>query len=472
MKKQFIDFKIAKSFIKRNKDLDSNHPTILEKKQIMNQNNHYYKKYGKIDNLQRRINKLRTANQQTINRCDNCKRCNKDGLHARYILNFTTISSTNIRSQAKFKHITASSGARQCNYILCNECKEYLVENKNHEKYIWPSFLWNILSMGNKSVFNGEYKYHVIYGGEHLWSLIPQSMRLWWIDAVKNINYQNNVPYDHITIDTPPSIFIDKTIDAEIFHDDFNSQQLSRVVKAMNNENVMNMNILCPWSCSTSLHQSGKVPLDLMFQKILPKVVINVYSDKDKFKNVSSSWNGYFRTDNSYPDLLLNDKWKIKPSIIIDEEGCYILTCKFHDKGEDKMYCYAPECPQKGNLNSIYSDQLAHCVKIPRISRPTIASKYSTKFAMVQCRTSFSGCDTMNVTTHSDFSITSDLLSIHEDASIIGRPDMTLLLKQKKTSQQISDELADSFIQNAKNVTQKIIYIIMHKEQHMYHSLI
>ena len=62
----------------------------------------------------------------------------------------------------------------------------------------------------------------------------------------------------------------------------------------------------------------------------------------------------------------------------------------------------------------------------------------------------FSGCDTMNVTTHSDFSITSDLLSIHEDASIIGRPDMTLLLKQKKTSQQISDELAETFIQNAK----------------------
>ena len=150
----------------------------MKKKQIMNHNKNYHSKYEKIVNLQIRINKLRPANEQTIHRCDNCKRCNKDGLHARYILNFTTISSTNIRSQAKFKHITASSGARQCNYILCNECKEYLVENKNHEKYIWPSFLWNILSMGNKSVFNGEYKYHDIYGGEHLWSLIPQSMRL------------------------------------------------------------------------------------------------------------------------------------------------------------------------------------------------------------------------------------------------------------------------------------------------------
>ena len=95
-------------------------------------------------------------------------------------------------------------------------------------------------------------------------------MRLWWIDAVKNISFQNHVPYEHISIDTPLSIFIDKTIDAEKFHDDFNSQKLSRVVEAMNNENVMNMDILCPWCCSTSLLQSGKVPLDLMFQKILP----------------------------------------------------------------------------------------------------------------------------------------------------------------------------------------------------------
>ena len=219
----------------------------------------------------------------------------------------------------------------------------------------------------------------------------------------------------------------------------------------MNNEKVMNMNILCPWSCSTSLLQSGKVPLDLIVQKILPKVVIKVYSDKKDYNKVSSSWNGYFRLDNSYPDILLNDQWEIKPSILIDEDGYNILTCKFHDKGEDKLYCYAPECPQSGNLNSMYSDQLAHCVKCPRISRPTIASKYSTKFAMVQCRTSFSGCDTMNITTHSDFSISSQLLSQHEDASIIGRPDMTLLLEQKKHSKQISPELADQFIQNAKN---------------------
>ena len=70
---------------------------------------------------------------------------------------------------------------------------------------------------------------------------------------------------------------------------------------------------------------------------------------------------------------------------------------------------------------------------------------------MVQCRTSFAGCDTMNITTHSNFSMTSELLAMHEDASIVGRPDMTMLLKQKVDKKQISPLLADTFVQNAKN---------------------
>ena len=76
--------------------------------------------------------------------------------------------------------------------------------------------------MGNETKFDGEYKYFSVYSGEHLWSIIPQTMRLWWIDAVKNITFQNTVPYENINIDTPPSIFIDKTIDAAKFNEDFN----------------------------------------------------------------------------------------------------------------------------------------------------------------------------------------------------------------------------------------------------------
>ena len=140
--------------------------------------------------------------------------------------------------------------------------------------------MWHILSMGNNSDFTGYYKYYTVYSGEHLWSLIPITMRYWWIDAVKRIFHESGSPYENVTIHHPVPIFIDKTIDSNQFRDDFDSQQLSRVVKAMDNHNIMNMNSLCPWGCSTSVLQSGKIPMDLMFQKILPKVVIKMYTDK------------------------------------------------------------------------------------------------------------------------------------------------------------------------------------------------
>ena len=70
---------------------------------------------------------------------------------------------------------------------------------------------------------------------------------------------------------------------------------------------------------------------------------------------------------------------------------------------------------------------------------------------MVQCRTNYAGCDTMNITTHSNFNFTSELLSQHEDASIVGRPDIVMLLQQKIRSGQISPELADCFIKHAQH---------------------
>ena len=57
-----------------------------------------------------------------------------------------------------------------------------------------------------------------------------------------------------------------------------------------------------------------------MFQKVLPKVNIICYTEKRKYRFLQSSWSGYFREEKDYPKLLLNDKWLIEPSIIIDNE--------------------------------------------------------------------------------------------------------------------------------------------------------
>ena len=108
-------------------------------------------------------------------------------------------------------------------------------------------------------------------------------------------------------------------------------------------------------------------------------------------------------------------------------------------------------------FNAVQSDQLSHCVKIPRIAKPTKASAYCTKFTMVQCWKGYSGCDTMNISTHSDLSKTSELLSQHEDASIVGRQDIVLLLRQKNAAKQVSRELANFFYQMQKGDIQNKI---------------
>ena len=100
IKRQYDEYRNAKQYIKRNKDLNINHPIILQKNQIITQNKESYLKYNRILNIERKINKIRQTNQQAnqpVNQCVNCKRCNKEGVHPRYLLTLTSISSSDVK---------------------------------------------------------------------------------------------------------------------------------------------------------------------------------------------------------------------------------------------------------------------------------------------------------------------------------------------------------------------------------------
>jgi len=187
LRRNYREWKNAKIFMNRNKNLEANNPRILIHQQQLNQNHNGYLKYRRIDKLVKKIEKLRQELGQNIIRCDNCKRMNHDGLDPSYMLTFHNVTSSNVRVQGTFKHVTSSNGNNERAYTLCSQCNRYLIEKDNDQKSIWPSFLWHILSMGNNSDFMGYYRYYTIYSGEHLWSLIPTTMRYWWIDAVKRI---------------------------------------------------------------------------------------------------------------------------------------------------------------------------------------------------------------------------------------------------------------------------------------------
>ena len=97
-----------------------------------------------------------------------------------------------------------------------------------------------------------------------------------------------NDAYEGISINQSPSIFEDKTLDMKRFNENFATGQLSNIVNAMNNENIINANILCPWSCSTNCRDSGKLRLDLMIQRILNKVDLKLYTDNARYRYVNS----------------------------------------------------------------------------------------------------------------------------------------------------------------------------------------
>jgi hypothetical protein len=77
-------------------------------------------------------------------------------------------------------------------------------------------------------------------------------------------------------------------------------------------------------------------------------------------------------------------------------------------------------------------------------------NKCSTTFEMVRQTGGYTGLDTMNVGTHSDWSKTSELLAQHEALSLKDRSDIRHLLAQKVACGQASRELADWSLQNSR----------------------
>ena len=104
---------------------------------------------------------------------------------------------------------------------------------------------------------------------------------------------------------------------------------------------------------------------------MLPKIRIPLYTESSNYRLIQSIWNQYFCCNvDEYPTIITNKNWPIKPRIRIDEEGLTVLTWQYHDGGEDKLSLFIPQSPNGHIFNAKQSDQLAPCVKIPRISSP------------------------------------------------------------------------------------------------------
>ena len=288
--------------------------------------------------------------------CDSCKREQVEATDDIYALKLRTVDASDVRLRGKFKpgHIRTHRNQNKMKYCLCSACNGYLVEKEDEPENIWPLFFHHLLFGTHTPTFANAQCHHDVCGGRTLWRLVPRKMRPWWTRELGT-----RAAYRSCTIQDPEPVFEDKTLDLQQFNRDYDSEQLCRLTRAMENYSVIMNNVMCPWKCSTSCHESGRIAFDIMIQRMLPKVVLKLYSSTTHCRKVHFSSNCYFRVDDQYPTILLNDNWKVKPAVVI-EEGCLkIITCKAHHGGRDKLVLFAPESPHGHVLNAEMADQLA-----------------------------------------------------------------------------------------------------------------
>ena len=116
---------------------------------------------------------------------------------------------------------------------------------------------------------------------------------------------------------------------------------------------------------------------------------------------------------------------------MLDCDGVCMLTCKFYREVQDKPTLFPPRISNIHIFDPKQSDQLVHCMKIMRITRPMKEMNLSTTYEMVQFYSGFPVVDKINVTTYGNFIKTFGVIYKHEDETIVEHDYMTLLLNEK-----------------------------------------
>ena len=313
--------------------------------------------------------------------------------------------------------------------------------DKCEGSYVWCSFIWYVLS--SKEI-QSEY-------GCTVWKFIPKEWRLWWSDSI-----QEECPEEFMNLDLDEFYYFkDKTKDLSNWDDDIGSYMLSRL-RSTSNKYLLPV-IKCPWGCSEFMHKVGYLPMDIVFQKYLPRCCLKLYSSPKLSALVVSAQEDYIREDGDYDRFLLNPEWQVIPSIsFVEGKGPCVLTCNAHNGGTKKLFVHP--CRWKHTLPARKADQLSQVVVQPRILKPVKASKYTNTYTMFRQMGNFNGIDTCSATSYGDFSFKSLLQSEAQARSISNRPDINAHLSKLRKEEIISGYVEDGCREFASDYSLHIDY--------------
>jgi predicted GIY-YIG superfamily endonuclease len=374
-----------------------------------------------------------TSEEIVTIQCENCKRKQSHNLiemyghNSPYFIEFSMIESIQIRNRS-FKHNDVVMNESNHSLTLCHQCGLYLtLESKyQDEQYCWPSFILSLLE--NKSI-------HRIYK-KWIWRFIPSNWRYWWISHVKD---QFGNVFTDVTIDDPPPIFDDITMNIKKWNAKINTGDLPNLAQGCNE--LLLPTIMCPWGESVFIHKTGSIPIDVLFQRYLQRCEIKLI-DSSNLRKVIWTRDDYVRDEGDDDIWLLNPKWKIRPSIAFLNNTPRILTCEDHNGGSVDIMIHT--CRWKHHLPCEQSDQIAQIVVQSRTVKRAKASAYSSEWQMFEQRGCFGGLDTCNHVEFGRFDRPSYLRHEIENRAILNRHDVNTHLDSLTKHQIISTPMVEN----------------------------
>ena len=311
---------------------------------------------------------------------------------------------------------------------LCQTCNIYL--NPEAEafattatfKHAWPCVFWYMLSTEDVSI--------------NFWQNIPIEMRSSWINktALSNIVFWSRMELVSVPV------FADLTNRRQHFDKFKQEWLLNDMVKSVNEEYFPC--VKCPVGCEEFIDECGSIS----FVHYLGKIVPNF----NKFETNPNDFLRGIRSDYELTDYLFDSDPRSpfkKPSIVIDNTGISILTCRDHDKKVKDYYIHVPRHPS-GRVFNPLADRFAPAVLSTRVRKP-FQEKFSTaSYKMLQLNHSFSGINTCFLSEQRNFDRVTDESIEHVSFYLHTRKDTEIVLKKLVQNGSLSQKIGEAILKN------------------------
>lgn len=349
---------------------------------------------------------------------------------------------------------------------LCTECKRYLTDKASGNQYCfyWPALCWKMLSSER---IIGDYSFV-----KFVWQMFPQKWRTWWFPEVQKLEGRQGTSvggyhgargrgrravllYEGMEVLQPPSFFEDVT---EKYFESRDIEKNLRIEDLLSywDSTCVWPYVKCPWGCTEFLSECGTVSFDDVYHHFCDGFVWS-------FHDLGRPYVQGNKKDKLYgarPDFLLEvgsvlpggqESLIVKHCIIIDQKkGPCVLTCSNHDGGSTEMYIHPPVNPATHQFPSLYTDQLAPAVFMPRLIRNFQKHGFSNSYQVHQIHSGYSGIDTCNIQEVGTFDKTSGLMYKNEGLIIAQREDLKnhlhLLHERNITNDSAFEEIMKSSI--------------------------